>query len=326
MFKRKHVFMDANEGDGGDAGGAAANADAGNGAEVDTSGDARKAAATADANSASDANGGEAGAEANVPSWDDGWREKIAGTDEKLLKRLERYPSIKAATDALIEAQNKVRSGEVKFALKDGATPEEVSAWRKDNGIPEKYSEYDVGVIDPAFKDITENFLKMAHDKNYTPDKARAGVEFLIAEHARIAEATHEQDNIAAEKSENEMRQEWGSDYKANFNAISNLLAKHTPEGFAAEFFGGRLANGRVIGDDPATLRFLATVSRELNPFATILPGGTNQANVAQSRLTELEGMMGDENSPYNKGSQANALQAEYRKLTEATLNARRQA
>src|SRR3990167_11368320 len=72
-----------------------------------------------------------------APSWDDGWREKIAGTDEKLLKRLERYPSVKAATDALIEAQTKIRSGEVKFTLKDSATPEEIATWRKDNGIPE---------------------------------------------------------------------------------------------------------------------------------------------------------------------------------------------
>lgn len=319
MFKHKHVFMDASS-EGGDAsGGDVVDSKAQSivDASVDASVDATVLAGTDEK---------KVDIEPIVAAWDDGWREKIAGTDEKLLKRLERYPSIKSATDALIDAQNKVRSGEVKFALKDGATSEELSAWRRDNGIPEKYSDYDVGVVNPAFKDISENFLKMAHEKNYTPDKARAGVEFLIAEHARILEATHEQDSIAAEKAENEMRQEWGNDYKANFNAITNLLSKHTPEGFSGEFFGGRLANGRVIGDDPETLRFLATISRELNPFATILPNGINQVNAAQSRLSELEGMMGDEYSIYNKGPQAMALQAEYRKLTEATLNSRRQA
>lgn len=264
-------------------------------------------------------------ANSDAPAWDDGWREKIAGTDEKLLKRLERYPSVKAATDAMIEAQNKVRSGEVKFSPKNGATPEEVSAWRKEVGIPEKYSDYDVGVVDPAYKQITENFLKVAHEQNFTPDKARAGVEFLIAEHQRVTEEAHARDDIQAEKAEEELRKEWGSDYKPNFNAITNLLAKHAPEGYSNELLGGRLANGIAIGDDPATLRFLASVARELNPFATILPGsGTNQVEAAQSRLAELEGMMGDENSAYNKGSQAAGLQAEYLRLTEATLKTRR--
>lgn len=263
----------------------------------------------------------------DTPSWDDGWREKVAGEDEKTQKRLERFTSVKSMSDALIAAQDKIRSGEVKFTLKDGATPEEVTAWRKDNGIPEKYSEYDVGLVDESNKASVESFLKMAHEKNFAPDKARAGVEFIVSERQRVIEGIREKDNIQSEQAEEVLRKEWGADFKGNFNAITNLLSKNAPEGYIGELLSGRLANGTAIGDDPATLRFLASVARELNPFATILPGsGTNQINAAQSRLTELEGMMGDDNSAYNKGGQSKALQAEYLKLTEATLKQRRMA
>lgn len=320
MFKRNWPMMDANEGDGGDAGGAATTSTpaASAGAPVTQASTEPAPAATTPATTP---------AEPLAASWDDGWREKVAGTDEKLLKRLERYPSIKAAADAMIEAQNKLRSGELKFAPKEGSNAEQVAAWRKDVGIPEKYSDYDVGVIPPEAKQVAENFMKMAHAENFTPEKVKAGVEFLVAERQRVVEEAFARDDEIAEKAEEELRREWGNDYKPNFNAITNLLAKYGPEGFAADLLSGRKADGTPLGNDPAVLRFLASVAREINPFATVLPGtGINQVEAAQSRMAELESMMGDETSSYNKGSQAASLQAEYLRLTEASLKARRAA
>lgn len=259
------------------------------------------------------------------PAWDDGWREKIAGTDEKLLKRLERYPSVKAATDALVEAQTKISKGDIQFPLKENATPEEVTAWRKENNIPEKYSDYDVGIVDAKNKDFVESFMKMAHDNNFAPEKVKSGAAWLISERERITEEIQDRDAERAEATDETMRAEWGPDYKPNNNAIVNLVSKYGNDEFAHNLFGARLGNGVALKDDPAALRFLATIAREINPIGTIMPGsGTNPIQAAESRIAELATMSGDLNSAYHDGSaQSKALKTEHLKLIEATQKQR---
>ena len=258
---------------------------------------------------------------ADTPSWDDGWREKIAGTDEKAKKYLERFTSVKALADASIATNKKISSGEMKFPLKAGAAPEEVLAWRKDQGIPEKYSDYDIGIVGDNIKPLAENFLKVAHANNFTPDKARAVVDFIAQETERLAEERREKDDIGYEKANEVLRSEWGADFKPNFNAISNMLAKHGPEGFAEELLAGRMADGSIIGDNPAALRMLAGLARELNPFATIVPGsGQNQINAANTRIAEIEAMITVDGSPYNHPRTRETLSTEYRALLNARL------
>ena len=257
----------------------------------------------------------------DAPSWDDGWRDKIAGQDEKTKKYLERFTSVKALADASIATNKKISSGEIKFPLKAGATPEEAQAWRKDQGIPEKYSDYDVGIVKDNIKPLAESFLKHAHANNFTPEKARAVVDFIAQETERLADDRRAKDDEGYEKANEVLRSEWGGDFKSNFNAISNMMDKHGPEGFAAELFAGRLANGTIIGDSPAAMRMLAGLARELNPFATIVPGsGQNQINAANTRIAEIEAMMTDDNSAYNKRGTMQAVRTEYRNLVDARL------
>jgi hypothetical protein len=79
---------------------------------------------------------------------------------------------------------------------------------------------------------------------------------------------------------------------------------------------GGRLANGTLIANDPSMLRWLASLSREVNPTATVVPGsGVNAAQAIQSEMQNLQTMMGDRSSEYWKGPKAEALQARFRDL-----------
>jgi len=66
-------------------------------------------------------------------NWGDDWRQNYAGEDDKMVKRLERYSSPKAALDALVAAQNKISSGELKTALQSDDYYEEITQWLADN-------------------------------------------------------------------------------------------------------------------------------------------------------------------------------------------------
>lgn len=249
-------------------------------------------------------------------------RVKYAKGDEKLEKRLSRYSSAEAAIDALIAAQNKIASGGLKEPLPKDATPEQLEAWRVDNGIPAKPEEYDLTlpdgrVIGEEDKVLVDEFLKSAHAQNMTPDQVKSTVGWYLAEQERQIEARHQQDAEEKEQGEGALREEWGSEYKLNLNLIGGLLDT-APEGVKDQFLGGRLADGTPIGNDAKTLRWLANLARTVNPTATVVPGaGGNAMQAIENEKADIEKLMGDRKSEYWKGPKAEAMQKRYRELVD---------
>ena len=111
-------------------------------------------------------------------AWGEDWRDKVAKGDAKKLSRLSRYASPEAVIDALISAQNRISSGDLKPILKKDATEEQVKEYREAMGIPEAPDKYDLGDVVPAGADKTmiEDFLKTAHATNQTPQQVKASV------------------------------------------------------------------------------------------------------------------------------------------------------
>jgi hypothetical protein len=235
---------------------------------------------------------------------------------------LERYQSPKAAIDALIAAQNRISSGELKAPLPANATPEQIAEYRQANGIPEKPDGYfaklpDGLVIGDADKPLFESFAKGLHDLNAPPQIAQYAVkwynDFQEQQLGRVAEA----DNTHKTATEDALRAEWGNDYRANINHISSFLST-APEGVADLISNARGADGKAILNDPGTVKWLATLAREFNPVGTIVPGGGNSMQGIESRETEITKLMGNPNSEYWKGPTAEKLQKEFRDLVDA--------
>ena len=90
---------------------------------------------------------------------------------------------------------------------------------------------------------------------------------------------------------------------------------------FAERMMTGRMADGTLIGDDPAVVRWFAQMSRQLNPIGVAMPGmsGAGAMQAATTELAELRKQMADTNSAYWKGKDSARLQARYRELLEAT-------
>jgi hypothetical protein len=242
-------------------------------------------------------------------------RTTYANGDPKLLARLSRYSSEKDMVDAMILAQNKIHSGGLKEPLPENPTPEQMAAWRAENGIPLTVKDYGIKIPEGMDAAQVDDFLATAHDMNMTPAQVEKAIGWQAAANQKFMEQRAEKDQAARETGTEELRADWGSEYKLNINLITGLL-DGAPQGVKEQIMGGRLANGTLIANDPSMLRWLASLSREVNPTATVVPGsGVNAAQAIQSEMQNLQTMMGDRSSEYWKGPKAEALQARFRDL-----------
>ncbi len=259
--------------------------------------------------------------------WPEDWRQKYS-TDPAVQKRLERYGSPKAALDALFAAQTRISKGDILPALKDNPTAEDIAEYRNSHGIPETPDKYDLTlpnglVIGEADKPFVDEFLTKAHEQNMHPKQVQEALGWYFDKQEKAVaeqEARDQEHRIACV---DELRNEFGPDYKREVKIAMDVLDT-APADVKDRFLGGRLADGTMIGNDPAVIRWLNTLSRELNPIGTVVPGsGTNAAQAVQSEMTELRALMGDHNSAYWKGPAAAAKQARYKQLVEASSKGR---
>jgi hypothetical protein len=247
--------------------------------------------------------------------WPADWRDKFAGGDAAKAARLSRYTSPQALTDALIAAQNKIRTGDLKPVLGKDAKPEEIAAFRESHGIPEAPDKYDLGDLEvpEGEKPLVSKFLASAHTVNMTPEQVRASLSAYteISEAARNDRLT--QDNEIKSSAEDTLRAEWGTEYRTNINLITNFLDAG-PEGLREKLLRGRLADGTPIGSSTEALKFLAGLAREKNPAGVVVPSGVASAQSVADEIQKIEKTMRDDRAAYNRDDK---LQARYRQLLE---------
>ena len=250
-----------------------------------------------------------AGSKEVAPTWPDDWRVKLAAGNEKELKQLERYTTPNDIWKKARALETRVSSGELKAVTPfptDG-TPEQQNAWRAENGVPvapDKY-EIDLGegvVLGEADKPLVDDFLTAMHEKNLPTSVANDVLGWYMKLGEKVAENQAAADNSAKTDFEDVMRAEWGTDYRPNINAVHALLDM-APEGVKDRFMNGRAADGRPFGSDPDTMRWLARVSREINPITTIVPGaGANIGQAIEDEIATIETAMRNKSSEYFKG------------------------
>jgi len=255
--------------------------------------------------------------------WPEDWRKNLAGEDEKALKRLERYGSPKDLASALFAAQAKISSGQLKSALPENATPEQLAAWRADNGIPESPDKYDVTIAEghvwgEADKPLIDSFAKAAHEANMTPAAVKSALKWYgdlqaqQVEQVQNADAQFKKDNV------DELREEWGGEYRLNLRVVDEFF-ESLPDGLGEVLLSARDANGRQLAANAKVIRWANQMQREANPLSTVVPGsGVNSMQAMEGEITQIKALMGDENSKYYKGPEAKKLQARYLELLAA--------
>lgn len=268
------------------------------------------------------------GTEGNEPAptakWPDDWREQLAGGDEAFLKQLKRYASPANYAKAGFEAQQRIRSGAAKEPLPENASPEQLTAWRKENGIPEAPDGYKIEpgdglVFGEADKPMLQAFAKFAHERNWTPQQVNQGAAFVAQLGEQQRAAMDQQDRAFRGEAQDTLQQEWGREFRPNLQNLRNMVDRYGEPGVADALMGARGADGKLIGDNPAFLRLMNTLAREINPLGTVVPAGTQDGGKAASEeLAALRAEMGDHSSGYWRGPEAQAKQARYRELLTA--------
>ena len=313
-------------GSGGSSGSSAASGASGQGSQ----GSSTSAAASGAGGSAGAAGAGSGAGD----NWDANWREKWSNNDEKKLNWSKRYTSPSAMLDAAWNAQQKISSGELKAPLPKDATPEQITAYRKDNGIPETAAGYfdklpDGVKLDEADRAMLAPYTEIMHKHNLSPEAAG---EFLAARAKVLDDLMGRQvetDKATRVQVEDELRKDWGAEYRSNVNNIHALFAG-APEDVRESILSARGPDGVALFNNAKTMQYFAQLARQMNPFGVILggDGGALDQKGVEARIAELGGpkFMGNSNSEYWKGPTAEKLQKEYRDLIDARDRMRQRA
>jgi hypothetical protein len=255
------------------------------------------------------------------------WRSALSKGDADLAKFLGRYQSPDSAIKKFKEINDDIKAGKYRKPLGDDASDEEKAAYRKEQGIPDKPDGYyealpDGLVIGDDDKPYVGKFLESMHGVDAPPKMVNAALDAYYANVQEQAEAQAALIEEQRRSGEDELAQEWGADKKRNINAVKSYLA--TLPADVSQALAGAMAqapDGKhmlPIGNNPAVVKWLASLALEANPLSTVVPGaGANQASAIADEIAAIEGRMRTDRSGYNKDEK---MQARYRELIDAKI------
>jgi len=257
-------------------------------------------------------------------TWPEDWRKQMAGDDEKAQKLFERYTDPAAAGKALRELNLKISKGELRSLLKKDATPEELAAWRQEQGIPEKPEGYELKfdnglVIGDDDKPLVDQFVAAMHGQNASPAMVKAGVETYLKMTEAAAIQRQEMDEANKTEVEDTLRQDWGGEYRKNVDGIRSLLS-NAGNDIAEAISHARGPDGRALMNNPAVVKWLAGHAREMGfTGGTVTPAGGDRLESVDQEIAKIEAMQyqadGTRNPAYWKDE---AQQKRYRELLGA--------
>jgi hypothetical protein len=267
------------------------------------------------------------------------WREDLAGGDKAFRKTLDRFESPTALAKAYKELTARLSSGDLKATKPppDNATPEQIAAWRAEQGLPQSAAAYvdglqlgDGTVMGKAETALLASFADQAMKGRWTADQYNQAVGwYLDAQDQLAAQRNHADAAFKHEASAGLMR-EWGHDYATNRNAIAQFFDRSFPRDFREALLTARLPDGQVVANHPTFNKAILEVAKSINPSGVMLPNasGTGLSN-AESRIAEIEGKYmraphgSDLWKSYWTGDSGARMQQEYRGLLATREQAR---
>jgi hypothetical protein len=234
------------------------------------------------------------------------------------MRMLGRYADPAAFGKAHESAVTKISQG-VKEPLKEGATEEELKAWRSENGIPEKADGYfeklpNGLVIGEDDKALFTEWAGQMHGLNVPPTVVAKTVEWYYSMQEQQLENAQALDRQQATEATAALKAAWGAEYVENRNLVSNYMQQlGLDEQTHAMLMDATLPDGRRLFNSPAIVQAFAAKARELNPLSFIPAAGAgDEGKSVDQRIADIEKKMGT--PEYWKD---NALQDTYRKLLD---------
>jgi hypothetical protein len=268
------------------------------------------------------------------------WREDLAGGDKAFRRTLDRFDSPAALAKAYKELTVRLSSGDLQATKPppDNATPEQLAAWRAEQGLPQSATAYvdglqlgDGTVTGQAEKALLASFADEALKGRWTADQYNRAVGWYFDMQDRLAAQRDQADAAFKHEASADLRREWGHDYATNRNAVAQFFDRSFPEDFREALLTARLPDGRVLANHPTFNKAILEVAKSINPTGAMLPNeaGGGLSN-AESRIAEIEGKYmraphgSDLWKSYWTGDSGARMQQEYRGLLAAREQSRR--
>ncbi len=231
---------------------------------------------------------------------------------EKRLATLKRFNSPADAAKKIREQEKYIASGAHKKPLAKNATPEQVAAWRTENGIPDAPDKYDHGLKTEDLAPMSVKFLDLmtakAHAANASPEAVKAIASALPEFQAAAAAEVEAMNATAKAEAIETLRAEWGPDYKPNMDGISSFL--NSQDSAAKEALLNARVDGVQLLNIPAFTRMLAGHVRELGFVgATVVPSGGDLGATIGDEIDNLKKQMGTPEWEKNTKGQARYMQ-----------------
>lgn len=264
-------------------------------------------------------------------TWPEDWRKQLAGEDAATLKRMERFGSPADVWKSYRALEQRVSSGELKAVKPEPAAdakPEDVAAWRKEMGIPEKVDGYLEGLPDGVTigerdKPLINTFVGKMHELHAPPKIVHGALQAYYQVQQQVLEEMAERDVTTRQSAEDTLRAEWGNDYRGNINAVGGLLRAQFGD-MTDNILNARTPDGVALFNQPDIVKGLLSIAKEMNPAATIVPGAAgNPGKGIDDRIAEIEGVMRKDRRAYDKNEK---MQAELRDLYDARERIQRRA
>jgi hypothetical protein len=266
------------------------------------------------------------------PTWGEDWRAKfaehVAAGDKKAaereMKRLERIADPAAVYGMYRELEAKFSQGGLTKIPSKDASPEDVKAFHKALGVPEDPKEYVEKLSLPngvtlgdRDKVIASEFAQAMHGAGLTQGQMDKAYSWYLQNQEAQAAAIDQQDDHNRLQGQQALKEEWGPSYNRNINAISSLFA-YAPGGANLDndgalfnrLLGGRMADGKIIGDDPEMVKFLVSLAKEVNPIATVVENH-NSGKSIEDELREISNLRRTDRRAYNKDEKIQARERE---------------
>lgn len=257
-----------------------------------------------------------------APAWPDNWRDLMAAGDDAFRKQLDRVSSPLDIAKNYRELERKKSSAPAPApTLPENATAEQVAEYRKAVGLPESPDKYEIklpegfqfGEKDKPYVDM---YLKTMHDRNLPTEAVNAGLNAYAAILEKQATEYVQRDMSDKRAFEDQMRSEWGNEYRTNVNIVENFISS-APADIGEMIVHGRGPDGRALLNNPEFVKWINTMAREINPAATVVPSGGDMVKTIDAELQALDDYR---RANLNNGRWHNddARRARHRELLEA--------
>lgn len=253
------------------------------------------------------------------------WRAEIAGDDDKFKSQLERFSTPTDFGTSFREAQQKIRSGQLKADLPEDASEEQIKEFRRQNNIPLEPQGYlenlpEGLVVGEQDKEILLDVLGSLHQINADPKVAHSLIGWYNDFEEKQQESLAAMDAEQAREATDLLRdpeEGWGKDFRTNMNLVNSLLKTHFGEDASQQLLNGRYQDGRGFFNDVNVLKGLASLARQVNEVAPLIQQDPERMQSLHDEIATLEKYMKTSRSEYMKDEKA---QARLRELYDLRL------